>query len=179
MRPLIFLDLDDVLAVSREYTSHQVMASFKSGDLDGWTELWSGLFLAEACANLTTLHDEFWPQYVVSSSWSTYMTRVQMKEVFRRTGLEFVADNMHKYWTTPKGPGSARNNEIKNWIAKHGQRAQPTLVLDDHESGWSLLESFLDLQGVLVLCEPWKGFMADQLENAQRLLRAQIAPGAR
>lgn len=179
MRPVIFLDIDDVLAISREYTSYQVMATFKSGDLDGWPELWSGLFLAEARANLKALHDEFWPQYVVSSSWSTYLTRVQMQEVFRRTGLEFVADNMNKHWTTPKGAGSARTDEIENWITKHGQRANPTLVLDDHESGWGLLESFLDLQGLVVLCDPWVGFNADKLASAQRLLRAQMAPKLR
>lgn len=108
----------------------------------------------------------------------TYLTRVQMQEIFRRTGLEFVADNMHKHWTTPKGAGSARTDEIENWITKHGQRAQPTLVLDDHDRGWGLLESSLDLKGLVVLCEPWVGFIADTLDSAQRSLRAQMAPGA-
>ena len=178
MRPIIFLDIDDVLAISREYTSYRVMATFKSGDLDGWPELWTGLFLAEARANLVALHREFWPQYVISSSWSNYLTREQMQVIFRRTGLDFVADNMHKRWTTPKGTGPSRTDEIENWIAKHGQRRQSMLVLDDHESGMSLRASKLDHKGLVVLCEPWVGFIADKLANAQRLLRAQMAPGA-
>lgn len=178
MRLIIFLDIDDVLAISREYTSYQVVTTFKSGDLDGWPELWSGLIFAEARANLAALHTEFWPQYVVSSSWSNYLSREQMKEVFRRTDLEFVANNMHKHWTTPKGTGSARVTEIDGWIAKHGQSAQAMLVLDDHESGWNLHESHLDQNGLVVLCDPWIGFVAERLVQAQTQLRAQVAPGA-
>lgn len=178
MRPIIFLDIDDVLAISCEFTSCQVVTTFKSDDLDGWPELWSGLIFAEARANLAVLHSEFWPQYVVSSSWSNYLTRKQLQEVFRRTDLEFVANNMHKHWTTPKGTGSARVTEIENWIAKHGQPAQTMLVLDDHESGWNLHESHLDQKGLVVLCDPWIGFVAEKLIKAQMQLRAQVAPGA-
>lgn len=175
MRPIIFLDMDDVLAVSREYTSYQVITTFKSHDLDGWPELWSGLVFAEARANLAALHSEFWPQYVISSSWSNYLTHEQMQQVFRRTGLEFVANNMHKHWTTPKGTGSARVTEIENWIRKHGKQTRPMLVLDDHESGWNLLGSSLDQKGFVVLCEPWIGFLAEKLVEAQRVLRAQVS----
>lgn len=176
MRPIIFLDIDDVLAISREYTSCQIVAIFKLGDLDGWPELWTGLFFAEARANIRVLHDGFWPQYVVSSSWSTYLIRAQIQEVFRRTELEFVAGNLHKHWTTPRGAGPARTDEIANWIARYGQRGRPILVLDDDESGWSLRDSFLDLQGFVVLCEPSIGFVADKRETAERLLRTQSAP---
>lgn len=144
MRPVIFLDIDDVLAISREYTSYQVMTAFKLGDLDGWPELWQGLVFPEARANLVALHDEFWPQYVISSSWSNYLSQRQMQEIFRRSGLAFVADNIHSQWTTPKAQGPSRTEEIENWIAKHGQRGQPILVIDDHDSGRGLLESLLN-----------------------------------
>jgi hypothetical protein len=174
MRPIIFLDIDDVLAISSEFTSYQIITTFKSGDLDNWPELWAGLFFTEARANLATLHSEFWPQYVVSSSWTNYLNREQMQLVFQRTGLEFVADNMHKRWTTPKADGPSRLDEIENWIANHGQRGQPILVLDDSASGWGLCDSFLDDKGLVVLCEPWTGFVAEKLADAQRLLRAQL-----
>jgi hypothetical protein len=174
MRPIIFLDIDDVLAISSVYTSYQVLAAFKLGDLDGWPELWQGLIFPEARANLATLHDEFWPQYVVSSSWSNYLGQGQMREVFQRSGLAFVADNMHKRWTTPKAVGPSRTKEIENWIAKHGQRSQPILVLDDSASGCGLRGSFLDDRGIVVLCEPWVGFDADKLAEAQTQLRVQI-----
>lgn len=178
-RPIIFLDMDDVLTISREYTSYQVITAFKLGDLDGWPELWSGLIFAEARDNLAALHSEFWPQYVVSSSWSNYLTREQLQGVFRRTGLGFVAGNMHKHWTTPKGMGSARVTEIENWISQYGRSVQPVLVLDDHESGWNLHGSSLDQKGHVVLCEPWIGFVTERLVEAQVQLRAQVAPGAR
>lgn len=173
MRPIIFLDIDDVLAISREFTSYQVMASFKSGDLDGWPELWSGLILTEARVNLAALHGEFWPQYVVSSSWSNYLTREQMQGVFRRTGLRFIAENLHKQWTTPKRKGPSRPGEITNWIAAHRQPAQPVLVLDDEESGWNLVGSVLDDSGYVVLCEPSVGFVVEKLGAAQTQLRSQ------
>jgi hypothetical protein len=38
--PIIFLDLDDVLVTSLQYSSYQVIQTFKQGDIDGWPELW-------------------------------------------------------------------------------------------------------------------------------------------
>lgn len=178
MRPIIFLDIDDVLAISREYTSYEVMTAFKSNDLDDWPQLWAGLISAEARANLGTLHSEFWPQYVISSSWSNFVAREKIQLIFRRTGLDFVAKNLHSRWTTPKGMGPARTHEVESWIAKNGRRGQSILVLDDQDSGSSLRASSLYGQGLVVLCAPWEGFNADKLASAQRLLRAQVAPKA-
>lgn len=178
MRPIIFLDIDDVLAISREYTGRHVMTAFKSSDPDGWPELWEGLISAGARANLVALHREFWPQYVISSSWSNYLTREQMQAIFRRTGLDFVTQNLHKWWTTPKNTGPSRIDEIEKWIAKHGRRRQTILVLDDQDSGVSLRASSLDHQGLVVLCDPWVGFNVDKLASAQCLLRAQLVPKA-
>jgi hypothetical protein len=173
MRPIVFLDMDDVLTISREHTIYQLMDIFKSQDFDGYPELWSSLVFAEGRANLEVLDIEFSPQYVISSNWSNHLSREQMEVIFRRTGLTFVADSLHKHWTTPKGTGSARVTEIESWIDRHAQSSQPMLVLDDHESGWNLHESSLDKKGCVVLCEPWIGFIADKLLEAQKLLRAQ------
>lgn len=175
MRPIIFLDIDDVLAIGSVYTSYQVIAMFKSGDLNVWPELWDGLFFSEGCTNLTVLHDEFLPWYVVSSSWSNYLSCEQMKRVFRRSGLEFVAENMHQYWTTSHSGASSRLEGIDIWISEHQQPSQPILALDDHGSGWSLLDSSLDRQGLVVLCESSIGFVASKLAEAQIKLQAQIS----
>lgn len=172
-RPIVMLDADDVLAVSKEFTSYQVISAFKQNDLD-WPEMWEGLFMGEAKTGLAALHAEFWPQYVISSSWSKYLSAAQLKEVFRRTGLAFVADNFHTRWTTPKGTGSARLTEIEDWLKKYRQGRQAVLVLDDDESGWSLADSHLDKAGFVVLCEPWVGLTAARLTQAQGLLRAQL-----
>jgi hypothetical protein len=131
--------------------------------------------MAEARANLAVLHREFCPQYVVSSSWSNYLTREQMQQVFRLTGLEFVAVNLHKQWTTPKEIGATRLTEITKWITTHQQQAQLVLVLDDLESGWSLRGSPLEDKGYVVLCETWIGFVAEKLVEAQQQLWAQGA----
>ncbi|MCY0910297.1 HAD domain-containing protein [Massilia antarctica] len=173
MKPIIFLDVDDVLAISREFTSYQVMATFKSGDLDAWPELWDGLLCAEACRNLAALHREFDALYVISSSWSHYLTRDQMREVFDRCQLSFVAKNMHEAWTTPKRSGWSRYDEIHSWTINHLEAGCPVLVLDDEQSGASLRGSSLYARDLIVLCEPWVGFSAERLSEAQRLLRAQ------
>jgi hypothetical protein len=89
-RAVCFVDMDDVLVISKEYTSYQVIMTFKSGDLDCWPELWEGLVFAEARSGLAQLHAEFRPQYVISSSWSKYLARPQMADVLCRTGLDFV-----------------------------------------------------------------------------------------
>ena len=174
MRPIIFLDIDDVLAVSRQYTSFQVIETFKSNNLDGWPELWSGLISVEARDNLVALHAEFLPRYVVSSSWSNYLSREQFGEIFRRTKLRFVDDNLHEHWTTPKRESSTRLAEIENWVSMYGQPMQPILVLDDNESGWSLRASSLDQRRLVVFCEPWVGFIDERLLDAQQRLRAQM-----
>lgn len=169
-RPLIFLDLDDVLVIDHTDTSYQVITKFKSEDLDAWPELWSGLIYAEARDNLMTLHNEFLPHYIISSSWSNTLTKQQMQEIFRRTGLDFVADSLHEQqWTTPKSPGWTRLEEIENWISLHGHPGQSMLVIDDLESGWSLQKSSLRP----VLCDAWIGFVAEKLLEAQKRLRAQ------
>lgn len=173
MKPLIFLDIDDVLAISREFTSYQVMATFKSGDLDAWPELWDGLLCTQARRNLSVLHSEFEAQYVISSSWSHYLAREQMLDVLRRCQLGFVANNVHDEWTTPKHSGWSRHDEIENWTLRHLASGRRMLVLDDHQSGASLHKSRFDQNGMVVLCEPWIGFDAGKLSDAQRLLRAQ------
>jgi hypothetical protein len=175
LRPIVFIDMDDVLVVSREYTSYQVITAFKLNAVNGWPELWAGLILPEARANLATLHDEFSPQYVVSSSWANHLGREQICEIFCRTGLKFVAENLHEEWKTPQSQGSSRSMEIEGWIAQHRQ-GQPILVLDDQLSGESLAESTLSKQGCVILCEPSKGFVAEKLAEAQKWLRTTNSP---
>lgn len=96
-----------------------------------------------------------------------------MREVFDRCQLQFVAENMHEAWTTPKRSGWSRYDEIHNWMSDHLQPARRVLVLDDDQSGASLRGSALCDRGVVVLCAPWIGFDGDKLYEAQRLLRAQ------
>jgi hypothetical protein len=168
-RPTVFIDMDDVLVVSREYTSYQVITTFKLNATNDWPELWEGLVLPEARTNMAALHAEFSPQYVVSSSWADYLGREQMCEVFYRTGLQFVADNLHEQWKTPRSQGRSRTVEIEDWIARYRQ-GERVLVLDDQLSGESLAESVLNKQGCVILCEAAKGFVAEKLAEARKRL---------
>lgn len=124
-RPIVFLDMDDVLCVDSRYSSIEVMDAFK--DLSSKNpELWANLISPEARTNLGELHREFFPQYVISSSWSYNIEQWQMKEVFERTGLEFIAANLLKKWTIPKRLGSSKTNEISNQTVKSHQETYLT-----------------------------------------------------
>lgn len=178
MAPILFLDLDDVLVLDARYTSYQVRECFRLGDMN-WPELWDGLVDAAARANLRALHEEFAPTYVISTSWTKFLSREQLVEVFARTGLSFVVENLHSEWSTPKAPGRQRVEDIYKWLHLVFPGQLPAtlqlLVLDDDESGWSLADCPLDTAGQVVLCEVWKGVTDAKLSEAQLKLRAQLA----
>jgi hypothetical protein len=174
VRPIAFLDFDDVLAVHREHDSRQVEFAFKNESLDEDPELWQWVFHYSARTNLKTLHEEFQPEYVISSSWTGFLSREQICEVMRRTGLDFVAENLHAVWCTPREPGSYRLTEIERWTDKHNLVIRrPFVILDDELSGQSIPGSHLEEHAVL--CDAWVGFTHPKLKQAQQILRTQLS----
>ena len=172
MRPIVFADLDDVLAIHREHNSFQVLTAFKHAALDDVPNLWKYIFDASASKNLRTLHDEFAPEYVISSSWASFLDRAQICEVLRRSGLEFVVENLHHDWCTPREEGSYRLTEIDEWLDTHALGTPlPYVILDDHISGQSIPGSHLEERAVL--CDAWVGFTHPKLRSAQKILRSQ------
>lgn len=174
MRPLLFLDMDDVLCVNERYNSVQMMMCYREKNLD-WPELWAGLVDAGAAANLRLLHDEFAPLYVASTSWATYLSREQMVDVLERTKLEFVVENLHSEWVTPRARSSSRRDEIEWWLDAHREPRQPFLVIDDTQSGWSLAGSQLEYDGHVVLCRSGEGFTDERLQEARLQMQRQEA----
>jgi len=174
MRPIVFLDMDDVLCVSQEFNSVQVMMCFRENQLD-WPELWAGLVDSCAAKNLGLLHDEFTPQYVISSSWATYLDRTKMCDVFTRTQLHFVRENLHAEWMTPRSSSWSRHDEIAAWLEKFNSSCQPFIILDDPGSGWSLEQTLLMTRGHVVLCDEPLGFTTEKLETARKLMRLQLS----
>lgn len=172
-RPLVFLDMDDVLCLNQEYNSVQMMLCIREGRMD-WPEFWAGLIDAAAAANLRTLTEEFAPLYVVSSSWATYLSRDQMCDVLVRTQLQFVIENLHEAWVTPRARSSSRRDEIEWWLSEFRLGSQPFLVIDDAASGWSLAHSPLALDGHVVLCDIGNGFTFERLQEARRSLQRQF-----
>lgn len=173
MRPVVILDLDDVLAIHQEHNSFQVLAAFKHAALDDAPSLWEYLFDASACKNLRTLHEEFVPEYVISSSWTSFLDRAQICEVLRRTGLEFIVENLHPDWCTPREDDSYRLTEIDAWLDMHtAGTPRPYVILDDLLSGQSLPRSHLEDRAVL--CDAWISFTHPKLRTAQKILRDQL-----
>jgi hypothetical protein len=174
MRPIIFLDMDDVLCLSDKFGSREMLKIIQQ-EVPDRPELWSGLVDAEAAVNLYELHTEFIPWYVISSSWPTYLDHGQMCHVLMRTSLKFVVDNLHNQWKTPRALSSSRRDEINWWLDSHRENGQPFLVIDDSYSGTELAHSPLALDGHVVLCKSGYGFTKKRLKEAKYQLRRQLA----
>jgi hypothetical protein len=177
LRAVVFLDIDDVLCVHRTLNTRQVLAVL-AGDISvDAREVWQQIFHASARDNLRQLHDEFMPEYVISSSWTLHLNREQLCETFKRTSLEFVADNLHDQWCTPRDDDSYRLTEIDAWLDTHVVLTPaPFLILDDMLSGQSIPGSHLEDRSVL--CDAWVGFTHPKLRTAQKILRQQLKAGA-
>jgi len=172
-RPVLFLDFDDVLAIDQYNNSVQVLFAFRAGLPADEVDLWKNLFYGPACSSLLALHNEFEPEYVISSSWVTFLSREQISRVLFLTRLEFVQRNLHAAWTTMRNDSSDRFTEINDWLEiNNPHRIQPYVILDDQLSGQAICGSYLERNAVL--CKPWKGFTKDKLKQAQKILRSQI-----
>lgn len=173
IRPIVFLDMDDVFCIHPDFSSYQALEALKRPDLD-YPGLWDNLVFTEARLNLAELHLEFSPTYVISSSWVSSLNLQQMRQVFLQTGLKFVADDLHKDWRTPELDSPSRVKEIEAWLSNHKQPKRPILILDDSSSGWALKNSRLDKERYVVFCDIAIGFVSAKLTEARYLLRAQL-----
>lgn len=177
-RPIVFLDIDDVLAVHPAYNTSQVVAALRGDVSVNAAVVWQHVFHKHAVENLRQLSDEFRPLYVISSSWTLHVTREQLCAAFAETGLDFVAYNLHKHWCTPRDEDSYRLVEIDAWIDSHKHAWQgsgllapsPFVIIDDVNSGQSLFGSHLEKRSVL--CEASGGFMFQELSAARKILGA-------
>jgi hypothetical protein len=172
MKPVIFLDFDDVLAVHKFHNSFRVLDAFALGIIDSFPDLWLNIFDAAARRNLQTLHEEFEPSYVISSSWASHLNREQMSEVLKRSGLEFVELNLCEHWCTPRDATSGRLSEIETWLELHTSENGPAyVIIDDHISGDALSGSWLEDR--TVFCDAWVGFTYAKLRTARKILQHQ------
>lgn len=173
MRPIVFLDMDDVLCLSDQFGSREMLKIIQQ-EVPDRPELWTGLVDAAAAVNLHELHTEFMPWYVISSSWATYLDYHQMCQALTRTKLQFVVDNLHAEWRTPRALSSSRRDEIEWWLDAYHEPGQPFLVIDDSYSGTRLAYSPLALNGNVVLCKSGYGFTKKRLKEARYQLQRQM-----
>lgn len=139
--PILFLDLDDVLCMSKPYGCFAAAAAVNDRHANP-REFYRDLFVDTATSALKHVHDDMDApiRYVVSSTWREAFTRAQLVVVFRRAGLGFVADNLHeanRWCTPPKFGRSRRVNEIAEWLDRHHQ-GEPFAIVNDTCSGASL-----------------------------------------
>lgn len=169
-RPLVFLDFDDVLATNERYNSFQLKLTFEHAAQNEFLELWDNLFDARACNNLRAVHAEFRPVYVITSSWTGFLSKEQISEALARCELGFVVENLHADWCADANGGKGRLEAIDTWLESHCGRAK-FVILDDRLSGQSLEGSHLE--SWCVFCEPWKGFQENELSKAKAILLRQ------
>ncbi|MYN45997.1 hypothetical protein GTP23_13155 [Pseudoduganella sp. FT93W] len=173
-QPVVFLDIDDVLCVHRTFNTREVSAALAGDSTVEANQVWQQIFHSTAVESLRQLHQEFEPAYVISSSWTQDLTQAQLCEVFRHTGLSFLADALHEHWCTPRDDDSYRLVEIDAWLDTHALLSPvPFLVIDDLVSGQSLRDSHLEEN--TVLCEAGAGFLLVQLRHAREVLKKQLA----
>jgi hypothetical protein len=177
-RPVVFLDIDDVLCVHRTLNTRQVLAALAGDETVDAEGVWRQIFHPVARENLRLLDEEFTPAYVISSSWTLHLDQQQLCEAFQLAGIGFVAANLHQAWATPRDEDSYRLVEIDAWLDTYllplPAQAEPTayLIIDDVVSGQSLLGSHLENQAVF--CDAWTGFTYPKLSVAQAILRSQL-----
>lgn len=178
VKPIIFLDIDDVLCVHRTLNTRQVLAALAGDETVDADEVWQQIFHPAARENLRALDEEFNPTYVISSSWTLHLDAQQLRETFQHTGIGFVADNLHQVPFTPRDEDSYRLVEIDAWLdtylAPTLSQAYATsyLIIDDVISGQSLLGSHLENR--TVFCDAWTGFTYPKLVAAQKILRGEM-----
>jgi hypothetical protein len=171
MKPVIFLDFDDALAVHKLHESYRVLDAAALGIIDSFPELLLNIFDATARRNVQALHDEFGPRYVISSLWASHLNLEQMRKMLKRCGLKFVALNLCEHWCTPRSDTSGRLSEIEAWLELHtSENGPPYVIIDDHISGSALSGSWLEER--TVLCDASVGFTAAKLMTAREILHA-------
>lgn len=148
IRPLLFLDFDDVICLNTPYGGYDVAMSGKEKPEDLWTKLWH----EPAVRVLTQVLEAHNPYVIITSSWLRFLDRRGVADVFKATGLERVAESLHPAWEAPQSRGCSRFEAISGWLDCH-HRSEAFAVLDDNLSGTGLAGSTLDNQGRVVLCE--------------------------
>lgn len=178
MNATLFLDLDDVLCLNTPYGGVHVVDIFR-GHCTEPGVVFQALFAQDCVTTLRRIHEVLDGQirYVISSTWRETFSRGQMLEIFRRSGIGFVAESLHDVaWCTPIDSRAERADEVIQWLDDH-HRGEPFAVLDDHYSGRSLKNAAGEqgerLAGHVVLCQEGHGLTAVEANVVTALLRAR------
>lgn len=173
------MDFDDVICLNNTCGGYDAIhalarvAKEPGLSFDDFQDLWEQLFDANAKGYLRALHDEFSPWYVLTTSWWWLLEKDALEQILRRGGLEFVANNLHASWATPKGPRpDVRAREISDWLGRNAEFADSWVVLDDELSGTGLADWQIQERGpFIVLCQENVGLTEVEFKKLQEAFR--------
>jgi hypothetical protein len=147
MRPILFLDFDDVICLNKEggyggFDALDALGKMQKGEATAYDfqHIWDELFHRPATANLRRIHDEFKPVYVISSSWTKFMNKDAICAVLFHGGLDFVVGSLHADWETVKAASDQRAREIGLWVERHPEYSNNWVALDDKHSGTGFID---------------------------------------
>ena len=174
--PILFVDIDDVLCLNKVYGGYDVIDAINDRH-ENPAAVFREVFDARAIEALERIHQSMDGalRYVVSSTWREVFDGPQMRDVFRKGGLGFVAEALHEEWGTPGGHDpSVRADEIANWLDRH-HREEPFAIVDDTFSGPSLKPALTNpshpFYGRIVLCQEQVGLLPEHVELLVQALR--------
>lgn len=157
-RPLLFLDLDDVLVLNLpgDYGGYDVLAPNPPADI------WSRVIHEPAKQVLLEVLEAWSPAIVMTTSWIRFMDRDACRNLFLRTGLAKVAEALHAAWEAPQLSRQTRCDAIDSWLGLH-HVGEPYVILDDELSGTGLVGSVHQREGRVVLCQEGIGLQRTHL----------------
>lgn len=167
LRPLLFLDFDDVICLNNPYGGFDVAMASKELPDDLWSKLWH----APAVSALLKVIDINKPRVVVTSSWLQFLDHEGLLKLLEITGLSEIGQSLHPAWEAPQSRGQSRHDAIMQWLSQH-HVGEPFLILDDFLSGTGLVGSQFERDGRILLCEIDVGFTVADIEKANRALTA-------
>ncbi len=160
IRPLLLLDLDDVICLNRPYGGYDVAQKAWPSDL--LQLLWH----RPALDVLEPLVREFQPHIVVTSSWLRLMLLPSIGELFRASGAHWLADSLHPDGEALQASGKTRLDAVDVWLASH-HNEEPYVILDDSLSGTGLSGSRHDRAGRVVMCQVEVGLLPTHAERVR------------
>lgn len=166
MRPTLFLDFDDVLCLNAPYGGDHIR---RSSQEPLPVDFWPNVFHGPSKEVLLAAMAEHAPRVVLTTSWLRFLERPGFEAIFKRTGLEVVAESLHDCWDAPQGHVETRATAISSWLKKH-HNGEPFVVLDDQDSGTGLRESKHYKTGRVVLCVTAQGLQQEHLPAIRKAL---------